>query len=138
MSEESATHLERLACARHSHNLRVDERCRGDADYLAAAGMAARTMRVGGALMRLRAGGGRMALDDALDGVRRVVKSMNAKRHWRLNGPSIERVAEAAVAHYMAPLLPVERDRRDELLAVLAELDAIDSATQRSVERILK
>lgn len=138
MSEESTTHLERLACARNSHNLRVDDRFRGDADYLAAAGMAARTMRVGGALMRLQAGGGRMALDDALDGVRRVVKSMNARRRWRLNSSSIERVAEAAVAHYMAPSIPAEHDLRDELLAVLAELDAIESAAQRSVERILR
>lgn len=138
MTNEPATHLERLARARHSHNLRVDERCRGDADYLAAAGMAARTMVVGGALMRLQAGGGRSALEEALTGVRRVVKSMNAKRGWRLSGGAIERMAETAVLYHMMPALPVEHGRRDELLAVLAELDAIGNAIQRSVERIVR
>lgn len=135
---DGATSAERLVRARHSHNLRVDDRCRGDADYLAAAGMAARTMVVGGALMRLQAGGGRSALEEALAGVRRVVKSMNARHRWRLNGPAIERMSEAAVLHHMMPALPVEHDRRDELLAVLAELDAIGNAIQRSVERIVK
>lgn len=137
MSEESATHLERLACARHSHNLRVDDRCRGDADYLAAAGMAARTMRVGGALMKLETSGA-AAVGDALEAVLGVVKSMNARRRWRLNGAAMRQLAELVILNHMAPTYYVGTDHPDELAAVALELDNIRYAMQRRIERIVR
>ena len=132
-----ATPEERLARARHSHNLRIDGRCRGDVDYLAAAGMAARTMRVGGALMKLESSGA-SALPGAMDAVRRVVKSMNARQRWRLNGKAMESLTELALLKYMAPTAATPIQHPDELEAIVLELTNIKAAMQRRIERFVR
>ena len=132
-----ATPEERLARARNSHNLRVNDRCRCDADYLAAAGMAARTMHVGGALMQLETSGA-SALPAAVDAVLRVAKGMNARQRWRFNGQSMKHLAELAVLHHMAPELAIETPYATELAAILLELDGIKRALQRRIERLVR
>ena len=132
-----ATPEERLDRARHSHNLRVNDRCRCDADYLAAAGMAARTMHVGGALMRLETSGA-AAVGDALEAVLRVVKSMNARRRWRLNGAAMRQLAELGILKHMAPTYDVGTDHPEELAAVVLELESIKRAMQRRIERLVR
>lgn len=135
--KDAATSAERLARARHSHNLRVDDRFRCDADYLAAAGMAARTMRVGGALMRLESSGA-IAVPDAVDAVTRLVKSMNARRRWRLNGAAMNGLAQLALIAHIAPGADTQTPHRDELAAVVAELASIQAAMQRHIERLVR
>lgn len=132
-----ATPEERLARARNSHNLRVNDRCRCDADYLAAAGMAARTMHVGGALMQLETSGA-SGLPGAVDAVRRVVKSMNARRRWRLNGKVMESLTELALLKYMAPGAEVATNHPEELAAVVLELNNIKRALQLRIERLAR
>lgn len=132
-----ATPEERLDRARNSHNLRIDGRCRGDVDYLAAAGMAARTMRVGGALMQLESSGA-SALPGAMDAVRRVVKSMNARQRWRLDGKAMESLTELALLKYMAPGAEVATNHQEELAAVALELDNIKRALQLRIERLVR
>lgn len=134
---DSATPEERLDRARHSHNLRMDGRRCGDADYLAAAGMAARTMHIGGALMRLESSGA-PALADAVGAVLRMVKSMNARRRWRLNGAAMQQLAESALLAHMVPGLDAKSDRPEELAAVVLELENIKRAMQRRIERLVR
>lgn len=115
----------------------MDGRRCGDADYLAAAGIAARTMHIGGALMRLESSGA-AALADAVDAVLRMVKSMNARRRWRLNGAAMQQLAESALLAHMVPGLDVKTDRPEELAAVVLELENIKRAMQRRIERLVR
>ena len=109
---DQVTTAERLVRARGSHDLTMEERRRGDADYLAAAGIAARHMRVGGSLLHLQLGGGSMALGAAEESVRALVKAMNARRSWRLNGESVDRVAKLSLLHHIAPVCPTCHGRK--------------------------
>lgn len=105
-SDHQVSTAERLVRARHSRNLSIEERRRGDADYLAAAGIAARHMRIGGSLLHLQLGGGSMALAAAEESVRALVKVMSARRNWRLNGEAVGRVAKISLLHHIAPVCP--------------------------------
>ena len=110
--DSPVTTAERLVRARHSHDLSIEERRRGDADYLAAAGMATRHMRVGGSLLHLQVGGDAAALGAAELSVRSLVKAMSARRNWRLNGEATDRVAKLSLLHHIAPVCPTCHGRK--------------------------
>lgn len=111
-SDGPTTVAERLAAARHSRDLRVDERRCGDVDYLAASGMASRSLGVGGSLIHLQAGAGPVAMSAAADSVKRLVRSMDARKGWRLKGEAVDRVAQLSLLHHIAPACPTCNGRK--------------------------
>lgn len=108
--------LERLSVAMNTSDLSLDFNHRTDTDYVIALGIAeARNDKVAGPLMRLHTTTSRLALKDAYKAVESLVRRMDAKMNWRLNGQAIRTVAERALAHHIAPVCPHCQGRGFEL-----------------------
>lgn len=115
MSDRPST-LERLSTALSSSDLSVDADHRGDVDFIVALGMAAsRNGSVAAPLTRLHLAGSATELKSTLRSVTGLVRRMNAKRNWRLNGQAVHTVALQALAHHIVPVCQVCQGRQFEL-----------------------
>lgn len=108
--------LERLGVAMNSSDLSLDFDHRTDLDYVMAAGVAeARNPAIASALLHLHTTTSRLALKDAYKAVEALVRRIDAKMNWRLNGQAIRTIAERALAHHIAPVCPHCQGRGFEL-----------------------
>lgn len=117
MSNPRPTAMERLSVAMNSTDLTMYPERRADWDYVTAAGIAgARNGRLAAPLMHLHLVTTQSGLREACDAVRGLVRRMNTKRNWRLNGEAIETVADRALAHHLQPTCPHCQGRGFELI----------------------
>ncbi len=124
MSERRSA-LEGLASAFVSSDLTVREDRRGDVDYIAALGAAGTRLRPGAsAIVSLALSGDRASAGEALRTTLAVVRRLNAKRGWRLDGKTLRQVAEKALKHYIAPACPVCQGRKFKSVAGSPALSA--------------
>lgn len=105
--DEKPSLQERLRLAFESHDLTLSSRGRGDADYLAALGLAgAADTRVGGALMRVHLAGSPEDFRAAHRAVVAMVRRVATKRGWRVPVSEQRIIAERALEHYVFPSCP--------------------------------
>lgn len=108
--------LERLSTAINSSDLTVDADHRTDADYIISLGIAgSRHSKVASPMMRLHLSGTNTSLKAAFDAVLSLVKRINAKRNWRLNGQSLTAVSLQALSHHVSPTCTCCKGRKFEL-----------------------
>ncbi|WOB06524.1 hypothetical protein [Piscinibacter gummiphilus] len=116
---------ERLVGAFQSSDLSIDERTRGDADYLIALGLAGQSNpRVSGSLLRITIDGRQADYKAARKGTVELTKRLNAERNWRLSGPSCQAVGELALAHHIFPVCPACDGRKFQLVPGTPHLSA--------------
>lgn len=115
IDDDKPSIAERLHRSFSGTDLSVSAEHRTDADYLMALGMAGqRVDGVSGAVVRLSMSGSRMEYRAARESVVRLVRGLNAKRHWRLSGLAVRAVGELALAHHAFPRCPVCEGRGRE------------------------
>jgi hypothetical protein len=107
---------ERLISAFNSSNLSVSFEKRGDADYLAALGMASRQNgEVAGAVMRVHLAGSPADYRQAEEATTRLVRHLNAVRNWNLGGRAIRQVGVLALRYHVQPTCQTCHGRRYEV-----------------------
>lgn len=108
--------LERLSAAVNTTDLTVDAAHRTDADFVIALGIAStRHSQVASPLMHLHVNGTNTNLQAAYAAVLNLVRRLNAKRNWRLNGLNLKTVAMQALSHHVAPTCNHCKGRKFEL-----------------------
>lgn len=109
--------LERLSVASSSSDLTVDPDHRGDVDYIVALGIAAsRNGSVASPLTSLHLSTSPTSMNAAFSAVLGLVKRVNGKRNWRLNGQSSQVVALHALSHHVDPTCNSCKGRKFEVM----------------------